>query len=101
MLRRGCSSNSSFRGARVSVRTRNPGANSTFYLDSGFAPEGAPRNDGPVGSSGDAVQCGKALLLLAVGGEIVGRKPALEGGLAHRPFAVEHGKPGVVAVAAL
>src|SRR5947209_6937438 len=33
--------------------------------------------------------------------EIVGRKPALESGLARRPFAVEHGVPGGVAAVAL
>src|ERR1700726_4222567 len=33
--------------------------------------------------------------------EILRRKPALEVELAHRPLAVEHGEPGVVAVAAL
>src|SRR5580692_3698799 len=33
--------------------------------------------------------------------EILRREPALEVALAHRPLAVEHGEPGVIAVAAL
>ena len=39
--------------------------------------------------------------LLSLRIEILRRKPALERRLAGRPFGIEHGKPGGVAVAAL
>src|SRR6185437_1867159 len=47
------------------------------------------------------VQGREAEFLPAVAVEIVRRQPALEVRLAYRPLAVEHGEPGVVAVAAL
>src|SRR5579859_6273017 len=46
------------------------------------------------------VQGGEAEFLPALAVEIVGRQPPLEVCLARRPFAVEHGEPGVVAIAA-
>src|SRR5579862_4701176 len=48
-----------------------------------------------------AVQCRKTEFLPALAVEILRCQPALKIALAFRPFAVEHGIPGVVAVAAL
>src|SRR5262249_44270500 len=48
-----------------------------------------------------AVQLAQAHPLPSLRVEILRREPALEGGLARRPFAIEHGEPGIVAVAAL
>src|SRR5580700_2930766 len=47
-----------------------------------------------------AVQRRETEFLSAFAVEILRRKPALEVELARRPLAVEHGKPGVIAVAA-
>ena len=47
------------------------------------------------------IKVGERDLLPSVGIEIVWREPALVGRLAGRPLAVEHRKPGCVAVAAL
>ena len=55
----------------------------------------------PVGARCHAVQFAQAHLLLARRVEILRRQPALEGGLARRPFAVEHRVIGGVAVPAL
>src|SRR5580692_6351748 len=48
-----------------------------------------------------AVQCRETEFLPAFAVEILRRKPALKVQLARRPLAVEHGEPGVIAVAAL
>src|SRR6185503_17607233 len=50
-------------------------------------------------SSGSAVKRAQADFLPSVDVEVLRCEPALEGALARRPFAVEHGKPGIVAVA--
>src|SRR5262249_52201804 len=48
-----------------------------------------------------AIQLAQAYPLPSLRIEILRREPALEGGFARRPFAIEHRKPGIVAVAAL
>src|SRR5580692_6895386 len=48
-----------------------------------------------------AVQRRETEFLPAFAFEVLRCKPALEIGFARRPFAVEHGEPGVIAVAAL
>src|SRR5215469_5290484 len=52
-------------------------------------------------SSCGAVEYGEAYFLNALRIEVLGRQPAFEVALAHRPLAVEHGKPRVIAIAAL
>src|SRR5579862_2057185 len=47
-----------------------------------------------------AVQRRETEFLPAFAVEILRRKPALEVALARRPLAVEHGEPGIIAVAA-
>src|SRR6516225_10535636 len=52
-------------------------------------------------SSCSGIQCSEAHALDALCIEILGVQPAFEVALAHRPFAVEHGEPCVVAITAL
>src|SRR5581483_11855941 len=53
------------------------------------------------GMTPESIKSAELALLPAFPIEILRREPALEGGLAGGPFAVEHGEPGGVAVAPL